>query len=119
MDPVSNDAATLFFTSYIGIAIQILAFVGMVIPGIKFLNKKLEDKINKNVDEKVRPVVATLCKQLEDVKDAMNEFHNDTTKSQEKFQEKTNTAIKYIDIAIMGMRTKKDDDEIEDMKGAC
>ena len=84
---IYNDAQ-IFFTSYLGILIQVAVFIGALIPGLKFLNKKLDERINDNIDKKIDPIVEGVCKQLNEVKTAM-----------ETHMAATNEAIKHINRA--------------------
>ena len=101
MDAIVNDVA-IFLTSGIGIILQVAAFIAAIIPGIKWMNQKLDTRIDDNIDDKLEPVVKDICDQLTDVSTAMKIY-----------QTKTNTAIKYIDDAIKGLQGINTDREIE------
>lgn len=93
MDNIA-DAVALFFQSGIGVAIQILALIGMVIPGMKYLNSRFDMKIDKNIDKKVSPIITNLCTQLQELSLGLSTF-----------QASTNTAIEYINRAIGNLET--------------
>jgi len=101
MDTIVNDV-TIFLTSGIGIILQVVAFIAALIPGLKWMNQKLDTRIDDNIDDKLEPVVKDICSQLTDVSIAMKSY-----------QSQTDTAIKYLDRAISGLQGINTDREIE------
>lgn len=108
----SSDILQAFLSSYLGIAAQASVFIAGIIPAIKYVNKRLDDRIDRHIGEKVKPVVADLCKQLEAMKKDMTEFQNDRVTLQKAFESKTDTSIRYIDKILMHLQGLKDDKEI-------
>lgn len=99
---------TIFLTSSLGITLQVLMIVAAIIPAFKYLNQQLENRIQREVDEKIQPVILTLCKDLDELKWKVS---NNTAK--------TDTALKYLDVAVMKMRGDVDSATINKMEGSC
>lgn len=101
MDIIYSDIS-VFLTSGLGIVLQILAFTAAVIPGVRWMSQRLDNRIDDQIDDKLNPVVKDICNQLTDVSTAMQIY-----KSQ------TDTAIKYLNRAIDGLRGIQTDNEIK------
>jgi hypothetical protein len=84
---------SVFLSSGIGIALQILALVAAIIPGFKWLSQKLDTRIDDNIDAKLEPFVSDICKQLSEVSNGMKNY-----------QASTDTAIEYLDKAIANLQ---------------
>lgn len=110
---------TEFLSSQLGIGLQIAAVMAVLFSSLKYLSKKLDDRINSNIESRIQPVIKEICKQIAELRDALLDYKSRTNMSQEKFEAKTNTAISYIDRALMSLQGIKDDNEIKDSKGYC
>ena len=97
---IFNDV-TIFLTSGLGILLQVLTFIAILIPGIKWMNQQLDKRIDDQIDDKLNPVVKDICTQLSDASTAMKTY-----------QASTDTAIKYLDKAIQGLQGITTDREI-------
>lgn len=95
------DDISIFLTSGIGIALQILTFIAIIFPAIKWMNQRLDRRIDDNIDDKLQPVVKDICNQLSDVSTAMKTY-----------KATTDTAIKYLDRAITGLQGITTDNQI-------
>ena len=101
---VSGDAFA-FLTSGIGILLQVTLLTAAIIPGVKFLSKRAEDNLNIHIKQRLDPAIANLCKQVDTLENKIDVFVG-----------KTDTAIKYLDRALMAMRTLEDDKEVRTYK---
>lgn len=107
MDIITDGIAT-FFQSGIGIALQILAFIGALIPGLKYLSNRFDMKIDKNIDKRINPIISNLCEQLQTLGTGLSTF-----------KASTDTALVYINEAIRNLQnlyTKDDTKESEHFK---
>ena len=95
------DGISIFLTSGLGILLQVITFIAILIPGIKWMNQQLDKRIDGQIDDKLNPVVKDICNQLSDAKTAMKVY-----------KEGTDTAIKYLDKAIAGLQGISNDREI-------
>lgn len=108
-----------FLSSQFGIIIQIATIIAVMFSGAKYLNKKFDERINHNIQEKLQPVVKEICKQISEVSQAIKDYKSTSNASQKAFESKTDTAIKYIDRAIMNLQGIKEEKETKDRGGYC
>ena len=111
--------STEFLSSQFGIVIQIAAIIAILFSGAKYMNKKFDERINHNIQEKLQPVVKEICKQISDVSQAIKDYQAVRNTSQQVFEAKTDTAIKYIDRALMNLQGIKEEKETKDRGGYC
>lgn len=88
MDEYIADVTFGFFESTIGILLSTVLFIGALIPGVKFLSKKFDERTDSRIDAKLQPIVKAICTQIAEVTEAMK-VH----------QVATNTAIKHMNDA--------------------
>ena len=112
VDANSNDLLQAFLFSYLGIAAQAALLIATLIPGIKYINKKLDERINSHINEKIRPVVDNLCKEIGEIKQGLKEYQTTRAALQKVFETKTDASIKYLDRILMQMQGLKEDKEI-------
>jgi hypothetical protein len=88
------DDASTFLSSYIGILIQVTVFIAALVPGVKFLSKKFDERTDARIDAKLGPLAQSICNQLTQVENALKTQREVTAttiealqKSQEFLQE--------------------------------
>ena len=71
MEYAIGDVTAEFFQSTIGILLSTVLLIAALIPGVKFLSKKFDERTDARIDAKLQPIVKALCNQVSEVTSAM------------------------------------------------
>jgi len=103
MEYFISDVATEFFTSTLGIILTTVLLISALVPGVKFLSRKFDERTDKRIDAKLQPIVQAICSQVSEI-----------TKTLDTHQAATNAAIEGMNRATTFLQDlmtgKKHDD---------
>jgi hypothetical protein len=96
---------TAFFSSGLGILVQIVLFIGGLIPLLKYLDQRFDSQIDERVKKKIDPHITNLCKELSQIATKLHDV-----------EVETGTAIRYINKAITHLQSMNEDRELRDYR---